>query len=467
MFRNFIKQTVFVLFATVILCVVGTATHAAGNISDTDKYAWSETAGWLNFNPGHADAGVTVYSDHLEGFAWAENIGWVNLGSYSEGGTHTYDQSAGNWGVNNNGSGNLSGYAWSEVAGWIRFDPPHADAGVTIDTAAGSFDGYAWSENTGWIHFKKASAPAYNVVTAYRPATTTTIPAVATAPTVASVMYVTSTATSGTYTVGSAIAVTVRFSQTVWVSGTPQLVLNISESPVMAYYSGGSGTDMLMFKYTVAAGDMVTNLEYQSEWALELNGGRIWDNMGNDVILDLPAPGTPGSLSGDITLSLETDYPVFRLYCHVTKKHLFTMDSNEKDTLIALADANGVAVWRDEHIAYYAFHPLQYKAASRLQRNTLQAVHRFYSEALQTHLFTIDENEKETLIADAADVWRYEGTAFYVPASEQDGAVPVYRFYSESLQVHLFTVDENEKNTLIETAGDVWRFEGIAYYAYP
>ncbi len=50
MFKNFIKQTVFVLFAAVILCVVGTATHAAGNISDTDKYAWSETAGWLNFS---------------------------------------------------------------------------------------------------------------------------------------------------------------------------------------------------------------------------------------------------------------------------------------------------------------------------------------------------------------------------------------------------------------------------------
>jgi hypothetical protein len=446
MFKNFIKQTVFVLFAAALLCIVGTATHAAGNISDTDKYAWSETAGWLNFNPGHADAGVTVYSDHLEGFAWAENIGWVKLGGHTAGGAHTYDQSAGNWGVNNDGSGNLSGYAWSEVAGWIRFDPPHADAGVTVNEI-NSFDGYAWSENAGFIQFKQTAAPS--------------------GPTVASVIYVTSTATTGTYTVGDVIEIIVRFSQIVWVSGTPQLVLNISESPVMAYYGSGSGTDMLTFLYTVTAGDMVTNLEYWSEWALELNGGRIWDIIDNDVILTLPAPGAPGSLSGNITLSLDTDYPVFRLYCHVTKKHLFTMDENEKDTLIALTDADGVAVWRDEDIAYYAFHPLQYKAASRLQRNTLQAVHRFYSENLQTHLFTIDENEKEHLIANAADVWRYEGPAFYVPASEQDGTAPVYRFYSEVLMVHLFTTDENEMNHLIDTAGDVWRFEGVAYHAYP
>ncbi len=137
---------------------------------------------------------------------------------------------------------------------------------------------------------------------------------------------------------------------------------------------------------------------------MELNGGRIQDNLGNDVILDLPVTGTSGSLSGGVTPGLDTDYPVYRLYCHITKKHLFTIDENEKDTLIALTDADGAAVWRDEDIAWYAFHPLQYKAASRLQRNTLQAVHRFYSENLQTYLFTIDGNEKEHLIANAAEV---------------------------------------------------------------
>ena len=48
------------------------AAGAIGNISTTDKYAWSETSGWSNFTP--TGGGVTVYSDHLEGFAWGENI---------------------------------------------------------------------------------------------------------------------------------------------------------------------------------------------------------------------------------------------------------------------------------------------------------------------------------------------------------------------------------------------------------
>ena len=284
-----------------------------------------------------------------------------------------------------------------------------------------------------------------------------------TEPELASIMYVTSTTATGTYAAGSVIGITVRFSQTVWVSGTPQLILRTGDNPELAYYSIGSGTDTLTFLYTVVAGDMVSKLAYWSQWALELNGGRIWDRKLNDAILILPAPGTPGSLSGNMDLSLDTDSPVYRFYSPGLAKHFYTIDENEKNHLIN----NAADVWQFEYIAYYAFNPLQYKAASRQQRNTIQAVYRFYSENLYVHLFTIDETEKDYLIANAAEVWRFEGPAFYVPVENEEGVVPVYRFYSEALMVHLFTVDENEKNHLIHTAGDVWRFEGIAYYAYP
>ena len=50
-----------------------------GNIDTTNKYAWSENAGWLNFRP--TNGGVTVHDTYLSGYAWAENIGWVKLGS--------------------------------------------------------------------------------------------------------------------------------------------------------------------------------------------------------------------------------------------------------------------------------------------------------------------------------------------------------------------------------------------------
>ncbi|MDM8544137.1 FG-GAP-like repeat-containing protein [Desulfococcaceae bacterium HSG9] len=283
-------------------------------------------------------------------------------------------------------------------------------------------------------------------------------------PPIPRVVNVSSPTESGSYTIGTVIVINVRFDYLVWVKGIPQLVLRTGAAPGMAYYSSGSGTNILTFLYTVVAGNDITDLDYWSEWALELNDGQIYSNQGIDANLDMPAPGEPGSLGYNMALGiLGTVYPVYRFYSPSLLKHLFTIDENEKEHLIA----NAADVWQFEGIAYYAYLPQQYNAASRSQKNTLMAVHRFYSEALQTHLFTTDENEKTHLLAKAADVWRYEGSAFYVPADSQEGTLPVYRFYSEVLKIHLFTVDENEKKHLIDIAGDIWRYEGIAYYAYP
>ena len=131
------------LAATFICCSVAFA--AAASISLSDKYAWSENAGWLNFRP--TTGGVTVNPTHLSGYAWQENIGWLKLGS--DGGGPYPNTSATNWGVNRDGAGNLSGYAWSEGWGWVNFSP--TGGGVTIDPATGAFDGYAWGENIGWV----------------------------------------------------------------------------------------------------------------------------------------------------------------------------------------------------------------------------------------------------------------------------------------------------------------------------
>ena len=132
---------------------------AATPISPTEKFAWSDTSGWINFAPTGGGAGV--FDDHLEGHVWAENVGWIKLGSHSSGGYHRYaNTTATDWGVNLNGAA-LSGYGWSDTAGWVRFDP--TGGGVTLNPANGVFDGWAWAENLGWIHFK-GGTPAYNVV---------------------------------------------------------------------------------------------------------------------------------------------------------------------------------------------------------------------------------------------------------------------------------------------------------------
>jgi len=145
--------------------------------------------------------------------------------------------------------------------------------------------------------------------------------------------------------------------------------------------------------------------------------------------------------------------PIYRLYSPVTKHHLFTSDTNEALTLKQSGN------WGYEGVSFVV------KSISGCQPG--ESVYRFYSAALRTHLYTNDENEKNTIISwNQPDLWSYEGVSFCASPTQVANTLPVYRFYSASLKSHLYTIDENEKNTIIATfATDVWKYEGVAYYA--
>jgi hypothetical protein len=46
---------------------------------------------------------------------------------------------------------------------------------------------------------------------------------------------------------------------------------------------------------------------------------------------------------------------------------------------------------------------------------------------------------------------------------QPQGLVPVYRFWSEKLAGHFYTIDEAEKNKLIREQSQVWTFEGVVF----
>ena len=75
-----------------LLSLVAVGAALRGQHRPRNKWAWGTNAGWINFAPDNG--GVTVYSDHLEGYAWGENIGWIRLGTYTGGGSHTYANDA-------------------------------------------------------------------------------------------------------------------------------------------------------------------------------------------------------------------------------------------------------------------------------------------------------------------------------------------------------------------------------------
>jgi hypothetical protein len=115
-----------------------------------------------------------------------------------------------------------------------------------------------------------------------------------TAPTVSSVS---STSDNGTYKLGDVIPLTITFSETVTVTGTPQLTLETGSSDAVVNYSSGSPGTTLTFNYTVASGHNSSDL---STSALALNSGTIKDAAGNAATLTLPGLN-PYSLSFDGT----------------------------------------------------------------------------------------------------------------------------------------------------------------------
>lgn len=134
------------VFATLAFTPVASASPTDGTIDASDRYAWSENTGWIDF--GTVNGNVHVTDAGLSGSALSENIGWIVLD-----------------GVENDAEGNLSGYAWGENVGWIKFDP--ANGGVTISDS-GVFSGSALGENIGWIVFDTDNP----VTTDWRPAST-------------------------------------------------------------------------------------------------------------------------------------------------------------------------------------------------------------------------------------------------------------------------------------------------------
>ena len=107
---------------------------------------------------------------------------------------------------------------------------------------------------------------------------------------------VSSTTADGTYGAGDVIDITITFSETLNVTGAPQLALETGEIDQIAIYSGGSGSNILSFRYNVQAGDHTGDLDYLAADSLSLNEGMIQDAVGNDAVLSLPNPGAASSL---------------------------------------------------------------------------------------------------------------------------------------------------------------------------
>jgi hypothetical protein len=158
-------------------------------------------------------------------------------------------------------------------------------------------------------------------------------------------------------------------------------------------------------------------------------------------------------------------YPaVTRFWSNTYRGHFYTADASEATTVEANYSSE---VWRSEGTAFYVFAPwlcdLARSEGEPVPEGICSPVYRFWSDTYKHHFYTISETEKNNILANMPE-WHYEGLVY---AANQYAfgyaSSPLYRFWSDKYKAHFYTISESEKNNIISTMPE-WRYEGIAYY---
>jgi len=133
-----------------MLLVAAIPCMAATTIDPDNRFAYGANTGWINAE-GDVANGAEIGRAFCSGYMYGANMGWVHLGDGSPADGVAYaNDSASDFGVNHDGSGNLSGYAYGANIGWIVFEQTYGRP--KVDLLTGVLDGYAWGANVGWIN---------------------------------------------------------------------------------------------------------------------------------------------------------------------------------------------------------------------------------------------------------------------------------------------------------------------------
>jgi hypothetical protein len=157
----------------------------------------------------------------------------------------------------------------------------------------------------------------------------------------ASVSSVSSTKDNGTYGVDIIIPITITFSKAITVTGTPQLTLETGETDATADYASGSGTATLTFNYTVASGNISSDLDYTGTSALALNSGTI-KGAGSNATLTLPSPGASGSLGANKAIVIDGVVPTVSSTSPATSSYV---NNTKVSYTLSEAIASGTITW--------------------------------------------------------------------------------------------------------------------------
>lgn len=129
--------------------------EAATTITGTNAMAYGANIGWIDWR-GDTNNGAVIGDYVCSGYIYSANVGWIHLGSGNPANRIRYqNNSASDYGVNQDGLGNLQGLAYGANIGWVNFE---TNGQPRVDLVTGRFSGSIWSANCGWIGLSNAFA---------------------------------------------------------------------------------------------------------------------------------------------------------------------------------------------------------------------------------------------------------------------------------------------------------------------
>lgn len=139
------------------------------------------------------------------------------------------------------------------------------------------------------------------------------------------------------------IPLTVNLSETVTVTGTPRITVDVGGTTRYATYTSGSGSSTLTFTLSPQAGDVdLDGITVSSP--IDLNGGSIKDTAGNDATLTFTPPNTAG---------IKINYPSLSMDFVTDADGRYTLNGTAYNDLTSFLSASGGTFSRASVGTYY------------------------------------------------------------------------------------------------------------------
>ncbi len=154
-------------------------------------------------------------------------------------------------------------------------------------------------------------------------------------------------------------------------------------------------------------------------------------------------------------VSSENDLPstVYRFFNNDTGVHFYTASVAERDFV-------------DENLSNFTSEGASYRGVDPLTGTPEPLpVYRFLNQDTGVHLYTIDENERN-FVQNELSNFSFEGEAFFAYTTPVEGTIPIYRFFNSTSGAHFYTPSTSERD-FVESDLPDFQSEGIAYYALP